>query len=399
MAVQLDPARFELGHQAFLTYVRTEGGKRPQGGTPFTSFEHDFLQKDEIRYKHRAVHEAYEVLQLDRWPRWRNQAGRILHAVQAACSPKISRNLLEHRYGPARPFARARTPAVRRRFEAALFDLFTGDSSPTAFAPRFDAFASFLREERLGCAWPFVAYLAFLVSPQHYFPIRPSRFQKLLHFYRIDAPKLTGHVSWDRYLLLLDLGDALRDRLLRYGRATAIAIQSYMWVVSSRIDDHDLQRTTAVPPVDFEDELKRREAAAKERERIGLAGEEFVYDEEKRKLERAGRPDLAKRVAVVALGSDERGYDVRSFDPIGHELHIEVKATTSDPKRDQGFWLSDAEKRIAEQDSAWRLYRVWEIDLNPHCEDLGNVVTSGDAGWELLPSTWFVRKTEPPAAH
>src|SRR4051794_35521546 len=88
---------FVVGHKAFLDYVLKESG-----GIPFTSFNHPFLVADEIAYKWRIYSEANEVLSVHKWKGWKLGSGQILRAVQTACNPSISRNLLEHRYGPGK---------------------------------------------------------------------------------------------------------------------------------------------------------------------------------------------------------------------------------------------------------------------------------------------------------
>src|SRR5688500_5232805 len=97
MPVQVDPIQFETAHQAFLAHMLKQGGK------PFTSFNNEFLWNDEIAYKIRIHQEASEALHLAQWPHWRKHRGKIFQAVTQACSPRISRNLLEHRYGGQRP--------------------------------------------------------------------------------------------------------------------------------------------------------------------------------------------------------------------------------------------------------------------------------------------------------
>jgi len=385
MAFVIDRQRFEQGHALFLAHMLKNSGEH------FVNFSHPFFRFDEVDYKIQVSREAHEILQVDKWSRWRNDRGRILAAVSAACSPRISRNLLEHRYGRQKPFVKARTPEVRASLESALYMFFTGSSVPEAFGERFDKFADFLRQSHLGCAWPFVTYLAFLVAPQRYFPIRPSRFQRLLKFYRIDVEKLSGHVSWAGYQTLRSLADKLQERLLRYGSASPIEIQSYMWVVAYLVESAK-RLPEPVAPVNFADELQRRLAAAQERERVGVQGEEFAYLEEKRRLERIGRPDLAKRVQLVSFDGEDHGYDIRSFSATGEEIHIEVKATRSTRDEDNGFWLSDAEKRLAEDDPSWRIYRVWDIDQTPSYEDLGNILKAADGSWQVSASSWYVRR-------
>lgn len=70
----------------------------------------------------------------------------------------------------------------------------------------------------------------------------------------------------------------------------------------------------------------RREGELRE---IGLAGEKFVLDLERRRLTNAGRADLAERVEHVSVSEgDGLGYDIRSFDVEGGTKYVEVKTTS-----------------------------------------------------------------------
>jgi hypothetical protein len=365
MTISIDLARFEQGHAAFVEHMLKMGGE------PFVNFNHPFFYKDEVKYKLKTIERADDVLCLDKWSRWRREPGRILAAVEEACSPRVDKNLLQHQYGRLKPFREAARRRRQKELESALYDFLTGSSTPSDFGGRFDHFAEFLRGRHLGCEWAFVAYLAFLKEPKRYFPVRSGRLQRLLNFYRVDVEKMKGRVTWDNYRTILDLGAILREKLLRYGTPSAIEIQSYMWVVAYLIDPK--RQLPPVPPVNFADELQRRIAAAAEQERIGIAGEEFVYAEEKQRLEKAGRRDLAARVGFVAGERSGCGYDIRSFETSGTEIHVEVKTTSATQDGDFGFWLSDLERRVAETDPAWRVYRVWDIDMTPICQDIENV--------------------------
>jgi uncharacterized protein DUF3883 len=62
---------------------------------------------------------------------------------------------------------------------------------------------------------------------------------------------------------------------------------------------------------------------------LGRKGEQFVLDQEKRRLVMAGRDDLLPDLRWVSdVDGDGAGYDIRSFDPAtGAERLIEVKST------------------------------------------------------------------------
>lgn len=384
----MNTEKFLLAHEAFLTYMKS----RAPNNEPFNSFEHPFLYSDEIEYK-RIVHaNAMRVLQFSKWQAWQTDIGRILEAVRTACSPQISANLLEHRFGingSYKALYRVEKEGSIASLERALHGFFLGgDTSRDKFGPRFDTFAEFLRSNSLGCNWAFMAYLSFLADHRRYFPILPTQFDALLDFYEIPI-KVAGHVSWQRYSALLELADDLRERLSIYGPTDTIGIQSYMWVVSGLVKTGQVGTENTSKAVDFDEELARRIKSAQENERIGLKGEIHVLNLEREKLANAGSGNLAKNVRLVSPEAG-LGYDILSFDPQGREIHIEVKTTTRTRETDLGFWLSENERSVALGDTKWCICRVWDIDVNPQIEFLGNIVQSANEGWEIRPSTWRV---------
>ena len=355
-----------------------------EGGVPFTCFGHPTLVDTEIEYKWQIRHEGRTQLQLHRWSRWSPGTGRILQAAKDACHGNVSRNLLEHRFGAKgnsdSPLYRVDDAVAIRELESQLRDFLLGGSpQPEDIGPRFDRFAEFLRAEKLGCKWPFLAYLLFLLRPQTFFPILPGRFDRLLEFYGLP-PVLSGRVEWTKYLLVLQLADLLRDLLAAYGVANAVEVQSYMWVVSYLVARPG---PLSAPTIDLAAELRARERRAAERERIGLAGEVYVYRTQVEKLRAAGRPDLATRVTFVSLDDPSAGFDIKSFKSDGEELHIEVKTTSRSTALDIGFWLTNLEHKRGGADPDWTVYRVCDIDNTPYCHELGNIVQSMPLGWSI----------------
>jgi hypothetical protein len=387
----MDDLRFHLAHQAFLRHMQANA----RNGEPFTSFEHSFLLEDEINFKRTAIALGRRALQLQHWQQWRSETGNILQAVKEACKQESSENLLEHRWGTQggsyKALYRVKMQDEIRGLEDALFDFFLGgDLAPDSFGPRFDRFADYLRANSLGCNWDFVAYLAFLANPQRYFPIRSTRFDSLLKFYGVPR-SIGGRVTWERYCVLLDLAEELKERLAFYGSADAIEIQSYMWVIGYLLKDGSVPEHGLPPQFEYDQELGKRVKAASEKERIGLQGEKYVFDREVEKLKQAGKDGLVARVRIIAIEESGWGFDILSYTPDAKELHIEVKTTTRSPTNDNGFWLSENERQIAEQDDQWVLYRVWNIDTTPNCKNLGNIVQKASEEWEIVPSTWYAR--------
>ena len=91
---------------------------------------------------------------------------------------------------------------------------------------------------------------------------------------------------------------------------------------------------------------------------LGRAGEAFVFDVEMKRLVQADREDLARKVRWVAEeDGDGAGYDIRSFDPQGHERLIEVKTTNGAARTP--FFISRNECELAtERPLDWRIFRV-----------------------------------------
>lgn len=95
---------------------------------------------------------------------------------------------------------------------------------------------------------------------------------------------------------------------------------------------------------------------------LGLAGEEFVLEVERMRLQAAGRPDLMRKIAWVSRDvGDGAGYDVHSFDPAtGCEKLIEVKTTRGGIATP--FFLSRTEEAVSrERPDDFHLYRVFEF--------------------------------------
>ncbi|MCD6337397.1 MAG: DUF3883 domain-containing protein [Candidatus Marinimicrobia bacterium] len=384
-----DSDKFVAAHNLFLDYMFEKSD-----GIQFVSFHHPFLRDDEIKYKWKVYADASDAICFSKWQKWKDTPGKIFEAVQLACSPIISANLLEHRFGPQgnsdSPLHRVHTRKEISSLEEALYSFMQGGKmTPDIFGIRFNAFADYLKKNKLGCKWPFLAYLSFLRSPEHYFPILPGSFQRVLHCYGIDI-KLSGKVEWSRYRMLLLVADEVKKKLSQYQPANLIEIQSYIWVISYLIKDKALKTHPKSTDVDFSKELDVRVARAKERERIGLIGEEFVFNSEKKRLCAIGREDLADQVRLISSEGKIFGYDILSFDESDCEIHIEVKTTKSSSDADQGFWLSQQEKDYAEKHVLWRIFRVWDIDAAPHFQDIGNIILEKSEKWEVNTSTWRV---------
>lgn len=104
---------------------------------------------------------------------------------------------------------------------------------------------------------------------------------------------------------------------------------------------------------DYEKENKNRML-------IGSSGEDAILKYEKEKLKEAGRADLAKKVRRVSNDNDSLGYDIKSFDKKGKEIHIEVK-TKNSKKEMLDFYITNNELNVSKNDKKHLIYYLFDI--------------------------------------
>ncbi len=102
------------------------------------------------------------------------------------------------------------------------------------------------------------------------------------------------------------------------------------------------------------------ENEARKLKKLGDRGEKVVMDLEIKKLQEAGRKDLAKKVERVSLTSDTYGYDILSFEVDGTEKYIEVKATRA-KVGSANFFFTANELREAKQSKNYFIYMVYDV--------------------------------------
>jgi hypothetical protein len=104
-------------------------------------------------------------------------------------------------------------------------------------------------------------------------------------------------------------------------------------------------------------ELKRR------CDEIGLRGERWALDHERKRLIRAKRSDLAARIEWTSQSRPYQGYDIVSFENSGEKRFIEVKASISQSRQ---FEISDNEwRRAGELSDKYYIYRITRMEDSP----------------------------------
>lgn len=122
--------------------------------------------------------------------------------------------------------------------------------------------------------------------------------------------------------------------------------------------------------------------------KLGAAGEEFVFEVERKRLTTAKRADLAQKVVWVSKDAgDGFGYDIVSYDDKGEEIFIEVKATNG--PIDTAFFVTENERRVAAgKGASFRLYRVFDFSKSPRIYTLSGPL---DGALMLEPTCYRAR--------
>lgn len=121
---------------------------------------------------------------------------------------------------------------------------------------------------------------------------------------------------------------------------------------------------------------------------LGIAGERFVLDLERARLEAAGHGALAARVSHVSIErGDGLGYDILSFEPDTQERLIEVKTTRFGEYTP--FYVTSNELEVSRRERVrYHLYRVHSF--GPAAK-LFTVSGPLDDGFHLDPSAYRAR--------
>ncbi len=121
----------------------------------------------------------------------------------------------------------------------------------------------------------------------------------------------------------------------------------------------------------------------------GKKGEEVVLQLEKNELIMLNRSDLALKVKQISINDDSVGFDILSFDQKGQEKLIEVKTSVLPKREEFSFYISENEKRVAEESTNYFIYLVFDVNNIPTVIKLKNPFSLGIL--QLQPSQYKVK--------
>lgn len=149
---------------------------------------------------------------------------------------------------------------------------------------------------------------------------------------------------------------------------------------AQRLHDSDVKKNKIEDIISYESELlidekrKNKKISSKDfdewaesRRELGKLGEEFVYNEEVKKLKLLDS-EYSKYVDKTPAEDNSNGYDILSFSPDGEKIYIEVKATESSDEKSP-FYLTENERATAEkyisEGKKYEIHRVFNVRKKP----------------------------------
>ena len=201
----------------------------------------------------------------------------------------------------------------------------------------------------------------------------------------LGLPYIRGYQPRSNYqaLLIEVVSDQLKHRPLLDQAALAVAqlpaiTPTTIDFRNTKVSPPQRQLKGAEPiPAWMAQPVKRdylqREAA---NQSLGMAGEEFVLEFERWRLDAMGHSNLASHVEHVSqTRGDGLGYDIRSFESDGKERFIEVK-TTSFGKETPFFVTHNELKFSRAAAQQFYLYRLFEFRKQPRLFDLAGEISN-----------------------
>ena len=257
-----------------------------------------------------------------------------------------------------------------------------------------------------GKKYALIAYLFYLKSDREYVPIATTYFDTA--FSKLGSNfKTSGKASWINYMqfieLIKDTKSFIEDKLSH--EIPLIDSHSFLWIIGTKKENdkaifkNDISvkfqkiKTTArviqskrkAGEITTDSPVNHLEIAKKKQIK-GREAEEFVFEQEKKKLIELNKPKLAEMVTNKShqLGL---GYDILSFNEDGSEKHIEVKSSNSN-----SFYISKNELEVSQKDPNFYIYivQVNRQKTNYIIKEIKNPQFNNKAEFTLTPKEFIV---------
>jgi hypothetical protein len=362
----ISPSRFRLAYNRFQSLFEDRYDKK------LVSFQDpDTTLASQENYKNWLPGQAQDILKAHSWSRKNIGDGNILaRVIQAIEIP--GNNLLQWqaRNGPksrvhSNLLKIKRHSAKCREIETCFYQLYKNRTTDSSLFERII--------EVSGRRYELLAYLFFIAAPHQFLPIRTKSFDKAFAELGVEH-RTANRCDWDNYQTFIKIIKSVQKQLQAEGieDATLLDAHSFCWILSrkdsarrefkvpalmafqGRILAHKPNGTFSVKEDaeirDMQQEMIKRNAA-------GQIAEEAALKAERRRLQKAGRSDLAEKVQSVA-DKPGLGYDIQSFELDGSERFIEVKNVSQGNR----FFISESEWLNSRNRSNYFFYLVQGIE-------------------------------------
>lgn len=376
-SVRISPTTFAAVFRRFQQAV--ERDKKSPG--PFRDFQSGLAYAEE-HYKEWLYHEAGRRLNLEAWRKSWIGTGKILPLVVQAIEileDKNHRNNIVEWQGKKGPSSRSHLKLLAARddprqwpeAETALWDMFVAKDDPKRCFERL--------VELFGGRYDLISYLFFIRDWNEFMPVKSTFFPNV--FELLGVPLETARqCNWLNYLGVLARFREVQRHLERYEIPNGVRLvdaHSFCWMLGWRTSSSG----DGIPVANFlswtpdpgnapgrgsgsgitRNELEENQQNQK---RIGDLAQAIVLAAERRRLEKAGHAELARRVKDV---SDDcsLGYDISSFTNEGNPKPVEVKAAAK-RGNDSRFFLSENERLKANALPDYHFVLVFDVEAkNP----------------------------------
>jgi hypothetical protein len=372
--ITISPSNFAAAFEHFGRSV-----KRETPNEPFLDFTQGLAHRWE-GYKAGLRGKAVDLLGASRWTRREIGSGTVLERTIRAIEIKdwdgMRNNLVEwERKGRApgseshhRMLAAREDRNTWRDVESILFRMFRDKRPPQdSFEELIGAF---------GSRYDLISYLFFLRDGAEYLPVRPSRFSQAFDILGVPLT-MVQRCRWENYQAFLARMREVHRHLLLLDLPTAPTLldaHSFCWMlVSLSAPDEQELIPTSSPMVPIAGQhptttahdtttLRDLDRNQKKQRQIGATAQWMVLRFEKKRLDEAGRSDLAERVVDVS-DNLTLGYDIESYNADGSPKRIEVKVAASRGE-DFRFFLSRNELSKSHEIEGYAFALVTKMDTS-----------------------------------
>ena len=400
--IKIDPIKYELAHEFFLARLRDFFPN-----AEFKDFDNEQFNGWEVEPKKKII-DNIENLEINKWKKYLSRPGKI---TDLFCKFIKNNNVITYNYEITNekesyyfvyPYTLLKilrkieelkkSKSELKEFENVLYDFFKANEK---FETSFNNLLYIFDKNGIPKPWEFISLLCYVCKPKEYFTVKPKFFDLLFKHFGLNI-KISNNINWGNYQFVLQFAEAIKNmaKSKNYGEPDNVQVQAYLFLIGYSLEEENNSpiirniKRKIQEKQELEDKINKWKQESTRNSEIGIAGEKWVFESEKKRLEDLGYKDVSSKVKWVAIDKDDLGYDILSWDN-DQEIYIEVKTTEKDINYDDGFKISLNEIKSGEENENWRVYRVYKKNDSFSCKNLGNITRDQSGKSKLKPIKYF----------